>query len=261
MAKSPTARHIGITTMFYEMFDVTVAGGWSSRRIINELRKGYRLEKPLLCPQDVYDIMCRVWHADPNDRPDFKQLQKELNVIIVSSTSHGEIDAASTNKLVEKLNQAKQNIRSATGATALYSTLGVDDDAIAGQPGRRSRISYLTSLLDVGFGRQRVQSDIASVSGNAGMEARPPGPSHGNSDYLALIGANGQPVYSTDVIPTVPPLHREEDLVLERVIFADSPNEEAGTGQISIVVSTPGAAFPKFASATQVFAQQAAAGM
>lgn len=42
------------------------------------LRDGYRLTRPLSCPEYLYSLMVRCWHYSPNDRPTFTKLKKSL---------------------------------------------------------------------------------------------------------------------------------------------------------------------------------------
>jgi len=42
------------------------------------LRDGYRLTRPVSCPEYLYSLMVRCWHYSPNDRPTFSKLKKSL---------------------------------------------------------------------------------------------------------------------------------------------------------------------------------------
>lgn len=46
--------------------------------VVKYVENGYRMEAPEGCPKEVYDIMRRVWSAEPADRPTFAEVLKEL---------------------------------------------------------------------------------------------------------------------------------------------------------------------------------------
>ena len=49
--------------------------------------KGYRMEKPAGCPEDVYEMMVSCWAEDPKARPTFKMLSYSTNEIL--EKAHG----------------------------------------------------------------------------------------------------------------------------------------------------------------------------
>ena len=46
--------------------------------IIKFLKRGHRLNKPPLCPENIYDVMLDCWHDNYLYRPRFKQLKSQL---------------------------------------------------------------------------------------------------------------------------------------------------------------------------------------
>ena len=46
--------------------------------IIEFLRRGHRLNKPPLCPENIYGLMVDCWHDNYLNRPRFKQLKSQL---------------------------------------------------------------------------------------------------------------------------------------------------------------------------------------
>ena len=46
--------------------------------IIEFLRRGHRLNKPPVCPENIYGLMVDCWHDDYLNRPRFKQLKSQL---------------------------------------------------------------------------------------------------------------------------------------------------------------------------------------
>jgi hypothetical protein len=43
----------------------------SNAEIIKFLNAGNRLEKPGICPDDLYQVMLQCWDRDPQNRPSF----------------------------------------------------------------------------------------------------------------------------------------------------------------------------------------------
>ncbi|XP_066298173.1 uncharacterized protein [Branchiostoma lanceolatum] len=56
-------------------------GRMTGKELMKLLPDGYRLEKPALCPQDVYDVMKSCWETLPENRPTFPQLKATLDRI------------------------------------------------------------------------------------------------------------------------------------------------------------------------------------
>lgn len=42
---------------------------------------GYRMACPQRCPDDVYKVMQRCWQYNPEDRPKFSELQRDLAAV------------------------------------------------------------------------------------------------------------------------------------------------------------------------------------
>ncbi|XP_077985775.1 tyrosine kinase receptor Cad96Ca-like isoform X2 [Glandiceps talaboti] len=54
--------------------------------VVARIRKGYRLEKPLQCSEEMYDIMLRCWREYPSERPTFSALVKDISLINKANT-------------------------------------------------------------------------------------------------------------------------------------------------------------------------------
>nr|XP_055043298.1 tyrosine-protein kinase SRK2-like isoform X2 [Misgurnus anguillicaudatus] len=53
--------------------------GYAANEVYAQVtERNYRLPKPSKCPQFMYDIMLSCWSAQPEDRPDFKDLKHKL---------------------------------------------------------------------------------------------------------------------------------------------------------------------------------------
>lgn len=50
--------------------------------LLVKLESGHRLEKPPLCPDEIYNIMYKCWQASKSNRPTFKELVRDLKQTI-----------------------------------------------------------------------------------------------------------------------------------------------------------------------------------
>lgn len=95
--------------MLWEFF--TLGGNPYPGIEINEefykkLKAGYRMEKPDLCPNDIYDIMQKSWSADVNDRPTFSELAENLGNLLEASITKYYMDL---NSPYTEMNDSKNN--------------------------------------------------------------------------------------------------------------------------------------------------------
>ncbi|KAM9476624.1 proto-oncogene tyrosine-protein kinase receptor Ret isoform 1-T1 [Clarias gariepinus] len=78
---------------------VTLGGnpypGIAPERLFNLLKTGYRMEKPENCTEEMYNLMLRCWKQEPDKRPTFSEISKELEKMMVKSRDYLDL-AAST---------------------------------------------------------------------------------------------------------------------------------------------------------------------
>ncbi|CAD5215169.1 unnamed protein product [Bursaphelenchus xylophilus] len=55
---------------------------WSNSRVIEEVKNGFRLPKPMDAPDRLFDIMGKCWQHQRHERPSFTDLVTELNSFI-----------------------------------------------------------------------------------------------------------------------------------------------------------------------------------
>jgi hypothetical protein len=101
--------------------------GWSNRRVMDELRAGYRMDKPLCASSEMYEIMMTTWHADPSERPEFEYLEQSLRFIVSNTGVTQRNSSMSPNKFVERFNAKKQQLQNSA-----------DDDAYSQRSGSKS---------------------------------------------------------------------------------------------------------------------------
>jgi serine/threonine protein kinase len=110
--------------------------GWSNKRVLDELRGGFRLEKPMLCPPEVYELMVQTWHAVPDERPDFDMLRMELFSISSNTVDNARHSSVGKNKLIDRFNAKKD---------ALRTTSANSENDEASQSSRRPRSNTVRS--------------------------------------------------------------------------------------------------------------------
>ncbi|ETE69354.1 Proto-oncogene tyrosine-protein kinase receptor Ret, partial [Ophiophagus hannah] len=78
---------------------VTLGGnpypGIAPERLFNLLKTGYRMEKPENCSEEMYNLMLHCWKQEPDKRPTFAEISKELEKMMVKSRDYLDL-AAST---------------------------------------------------------------------------------------------------------------------------------------------------------------------
>jgi len=68
----------------WEMFNLATEAAWegfTNKEAVDEVMKGNRLPKPVLCPDDVWKLIERCWAQEAKDRPTFVQVQQELEAL------------------------------------------------------------------------------------------------------------------------------------------------------------------------------------
>ncbi|XP_071959373.1 fibroblast growth factor receptor 2-like [Antedon mediterranea] len=56
--------------------------GMSSKRLISDLQKGFRMPRPDHANDDVYQIMLECWNTSPELRPSFLELKRKLEIML-----------------------------------------------------------------------------------------------------------------------------------------------------------------------------------
>ncbi|XP_057305891.1 fibroblast growth factor receptor 4-like isoform X2 [Hydractinia symbiolongicarpus] len=56
-------------------------------RLFDLLKSGFRMDKPQVCPAEVYEIMVKCWYENPSNRPSFTDLLHELESLLEELSS------------------------------------------------------------------------------------------------------------------------------------------------------------------------------
>ncbi|XP_071491802.1 tyrosine-protein kinase STK-like [Diadema antillarum] len=59
--------------------------GMDNQTTLQEVKDGYRMPKPLYCPDSLYDLMMKCWNEHPADRPTFETLYNFLDDYFIST--------------------------------------------------------------------------------------------------------------------------------------------------------------------------------
>jgi len=54
----------------------------SNSETLTRVAEGYRLPKPVSAPEELYLLMMRCWNEDPQQRPEFKEIQEFLSILL-----------------------------------------------------------------------------------------------------------------------------------------------------------------------------------
>jgi serine/threonine protein kinase len=225
--------------------------GWNNRRVLEELRGGFRLGKPMLCPSAIYELMVQTWHAVPDERPDFDTLRMELFSIsrnVVADTRHSSVGK---NKLFDKLNEKKEAMRGATSTTEFgdYSQTGAHRNRALGQSGPSGKFESTGQLRPVSSvgrlasmsGKQRhgsmkqAGSDKKKTSdGGVYRSALAKGAARiKEASYTALLGKDDNVIEASTVIADVPPVYQANGG------NATLDPQDSHDGQIALVSAHP----------------------
>ncbi|XP_008324407.1 tyrosine-protein kinase Fer [Cynoglossus semilaevis] len=69
--------------LLWETFSLGVCPypGMTNQQAREQVEKGYRMTCPQRCPEEVYKVMQRCWQYNPEERPKFSDLQRDLSAI------------------------------------------------------------------------------------------------------------------------------------------------------------------------------------
>ncbi|XP_034457408.1 tyrosine-protein kinase Fer isoform X2 [Hippoglossus hippoglossus] len=69
--------------LLWETFSLGVCPypGMTNQQAREQVEKGYRMACPQRCPDEVYKVMQRCWQYNPEERPKFSELQRDLTAI------------------------------------------------------------------------------------------------------------------------------------------------------------------------------------
>ncbi|XP_075885128.1 tyrosine-protein kinase Fer [Nelusetta ayraudi] len=69
--------------LLWETFSLGVCPypGMTNQQAREQVEKGYRMACPQRCPEDVYKVMQRCWQYNPEERPKFSELQRDLAAV------------------------------------------------------------------------------------------------------------------------------------------------------------------------------------
>ena len=57
--------------------------GMTNTQVLGQLQQGYRMPRPMSCPDKLYDIMLNCWREEPECRPTFETLRWQLEELFV----------------------------------------------------------------------------------------------------------------------------------------------------------------------------------
>ncbi|KAL9987755.1 hypothetical protein ACROYT_G002111 [Oculina patagonica] len=73
--------------------------GISNSQLYKRLKRGYRMEKPDMCTDEIYSVMLDCWKEDPDERPSFEQVISTLETMMTADTPYhdfGKLDESKT---------------------------------------------------------------------------------------------------------------------------------------------------------------------
>ncbi|NXB10632.1 TYRO3 kinase, partial [Cnemophilus loriae] len=136
--------HSDVWAFGVTMWEIVTRGqtpyaGIENAEIYNYLISGNRLKQPPECLEDVYDLMCRCWHAEPKLRPSFGVLRSQLEMI------RGRMSTLSSSQ------------------DPLYVNIGKDKEASASDPALHASFGNMDAEETVAGAAAAVTSDYRYI--------------------------------------------------------------------------------------------------
>ncbi|KAJ7374035.1 hypothetical protein OS493_009365 [Desmophyllum pertusum] len=72
--------------------------GIRHRELMRLLKRGYRMEKPDICSEEIYQLMTRCWADNPDARPTFTELRQDLEDWMQRDTPYLDLDLDQLNE-------------------------------------------------------------------------------------------------------------------------------------------------------------------
>lgn len=67
----------------------------TAREVMRSVQSGYRLERPSHCRSELFRVIARCWHADPDRRPEFQLLRRDLAQLLEDNMNGHYVDLES----------------------------------------------------------------------------------------------------------------------------------------------------------------------
>lgn len=67
----------------------------TAREVMRNVQSGYRLERPSHCRSELFRVISRCWHADPDRRPEFQILRRDLAQLLEDNMNGHYVDLES----------------------------------------------------------------------------------------------------------------------------------------------------------------------
>ncbi|XP_033335308.2 uncharacterized protein LOC117225703 [Megalopta genalis] len=67
----------------------------TAREVMRNVQNGYRLERPSHCRSELFRVISRCWHADPERRPEFQTLRRDLAQLLEDNLNGHYVDLES----------------------------------------------------------------------------------------------------------------------------------------------------------------------
>ncbi|XP_035226687.1 vascular endothelial growth factor receptor 3-like [Stegodyphus dumicola] len=111
-----------------------------NEEFFKKLKNGYRMEKPDLAPDKIYNLMKNCWLDDPNQRPDFTYLAENIGTLLESSVRKYYVELNTPYQVMNEELLNNNEYLQMTGTTNEEYTNMID------APNSEERIQYLNPL-------------------------------------------------------------------------------------------------------------------
>jgi outer membrane biosynthesis protein TonB len=107
--------------------------GMNNQQSIAEVRRGYRMPAPERCPEEVKQLMLNCWREDPQERPSFSEIYKELLSAFKTTTPNIEKRALKESRFTGAWAFSEDEAFSFSGSSPIPSNYLQRDPAASGE--------------------------------------------------------------------------------------------------------------------------------
>jgi serine/threonine protein kinase len=230
--------------------------GWSNKRVIDEVKTGYRLPQPTQCPDAVYALMQQCWYAGPDLRPDFTKLEGSLHEACAAAIDEERSNACPTvedvqeSNVLTRLNESINAVIAQSGRTSELNISAFESDPVGRQSSRSAMIarSSPSKVMRPMISSRTSMSKTSLPPRTSKAKFKSPKPSLHRvtlaqmgkpSSYTDLLGKDGKPIRASQEISQVPPTYQKrlmaDDTLLPARPYAGAVPTPRGTFLVGLI--------------------------
>jgi serine/threonine protein kinase len=239
--------------LMYEVFSEGAKPyvGWSNKKVVDEVKTGYRLPQPDGCPDDVYGLMLQCWYAGPDLRPDFEKLEDSLQDA-VSAAAEVEKGSAPTveqprSNVLDRLNNVRRDAMLAESLQADSKSRHMSVVSRSRLQSVQSKPTPLTKPTHYPSSSRPLSSRAGNISSSRHVQISSPKHDSKNEEkamfhrasYVALLGKDGKLLRASQEFDLAPPVHHHDEAMPTATKMLSSRQYSGGIHAAVSVIRAP----------------------